>query len=163
MPNTKYEVVVVLDPSLNEEQAKTAAEKIEELITKNGGSVESKEFWGKRRLAYLINRRREGNYVLITFTTATNNQVLPELNRHLRISEEILRSLVTVAVVGKSKGTPLSPEEMARFQYRPSPRRPYNREGGGDRGGYDRGGDRGGDRPVEREAAPAPVADAAQS
>ncbi len=130
----KYEAVVVFEATRTEEQQIASIEKIEELITKNGGTIDSREAWGKRRLAYPINRRREGYYFVLTFDTPTDNAVLPELNRHLRITEEILRSLVTVAVIGKSKGNPPSPEELARYSYRPGGnRRPHgdNRESRG--------------------------------
>lgn len=137
----QYEVVVVLDTAATEEEQTSEVTKIEELITSNGGQVLGREVWGKRRLAYMIGRKREGYYVLVNFQTATNNQVLAEVNRYLRISERIIRSLVTVAVVGKSKGNVLSPEEITRLSMaRPSNRRPMRGDGdmeGGPRG--DRG------------------------
>jgi len=151
----KYEVVVVFDPNQTEELQKEELAKVEEVITKNGGTIDSQEIWGKRRLAFPINRRREGYYALVTFDTVTSNAVLAELNRHLRIAEPILRSLVTRAVVGKAKGTPPPPEEMARYQS-PRPFGGRRREGGDRPRGEYRGGDRGGDRGGEhRSAAPA--------
>lgn len=138
----QYEVVVVLDTAATEEEQTSEIVKIEELITRNGGALVGREVWGKRRLAYLIGRKREGYYVLVTFQTSTDNQVLAELNRHLRISERIIRSLVTVAVVGKSKGNALSPEEITRLSMaRPSNRRPMR--GDGDMGDGGPRGDRG--------------------
>jgi len=131
----QYEAVIVLASDATEEDQAAALTSIEEIITRHGGTVLPREVWGKRRLAYPIDKRRDGYYAIINFTTETNNQVLPELNRALRISENVLRYLVTSAVIGKSKGNPLTPEELARMQgFRGGPRRPP-REGGGYRGG----------------------------
>jgi len=145
----QYEAVIVLATDATEEEQTAQLTSLEELIARNGGTVLPREVWGKRRLAYPINKRRDGYYAIINFTTETNNQVLPELNRALRISENVLRFLITTAVVGKSKGNPLSPEELARLQgFRGGPRRPPRE------GGY-----RGGDAPARTEApAAAPAA-----
>lgn len=159
--NQKYEVLFILEPNLTDEQVKEQGDKVQELVTRNGGTVEKLEVWGKRRLAYPIQRRRDGIYILVLLETDTRNQVLPELNRHLRITEQIVRSMVTVAVVGKSKGRELTQDEIARFMPRGGGRRPGGppREGGyrrhdGEGGGY-RGGYRGGDRGAAPAAAPA--------
>lgn len=133
----KYELVVVLEVNRPEEQITASIEKIEEVITKHGATVESREIWGKRRLAYPINRRRDGHYTLLLFESEPEGPMLAELNRHLRISEDVLRFLITKAVVGKSRGNP--PAEGQEF--------------GGYRGGRrDDRGDRGDRR--ERYGAP---------
>ena len=149
----KYEVVVVFDALRGEEENKASLAKLEEVITRNGGVVESKDIWGKRRLAYPIERKRDGYYVVMIVETDSEGGTLPELNRYLRITEEILRFLVTRAVIGKSTGTPPAEDP---FEYR-------NRFQGrrDDRGGRDDR--RGGDRPerterAPREDAPAPSA-----
>ncbi len=121
---TKYEAVLVFEATLTEDQVADQIKKVGEVISKNGGTVESTTSLGKKRLAYPINRRREGIYHQIDFVTDTDNTCLSELNRYLRITEEIIRSLVTVAVIGKSKGRDLSPDEMARFLPRGGGRRP---------------------------------------
>lgn len=149
MPVTKYELVVVLDPSLTEADHHVELEKIEAVITENGGAVESKDIWGKRRLAYQINKKREGVYALFHFDADSASKVLPELERYLRITETILRHLVTKAVIGKSKGEPARAEEHFRSMSRGprpggpgGPRGPRSDYRGGDsRGADSRGGD----------------------
>jgi small subunit ribosomal protein S6 len=141
--------VVVLTTDATEEQQTTTLGSIEEVISRNGGTILPREVWGKRRLAYPIEKRRDGYYAIINFTSDANSPALAELNRALRISENVLRYLVTSTVVGKSKGNVLSPEELARLQgFRSGPRRPPRE------GGY-----RGGDAPSRAPEAPvAPVA-----
>ncbi len=140
----KYEAVLIFEGQFTEDQIAEQVTKTSEVITKNGGTVLGNLTLGKKRLAYPINRRREGIYVQIDFETATDNTVLAELNRHLRITEEIIRSLVSASVVGKSKGRDLTPDEMARFLPRGGGRRP----GGPPRERYgSSSGPRTGDRP----------------
>lgn len=126
----QYELVVILGSLRTEEDRTATLERLEGVITKNGGSIVKREVWGKRRLAYPIQKFRDGVYAQIDFLTETNTKVLEELGRELRIAEDLLRSLVTVAVLGKSKGKPLSAEEMAKINYRPpGARRPFTPRG----------------------------------
>jgi small subunit ribosomal protein S6 len=123
--------MVILDPIRSEEDQQATIARLNETITKYGGTPDHVEVMGKRRLAYQIGKRREGYYVLVVFDTDSTNQVLAEVDRQCRFSEEILRHLCTQAVVGKSKGDPsLAPEDRPpAFGRRPygGPRAP--REG----------------------------------
>lgn len=86
-----YETLFVIDPDLTEEATKALVEKFSKLISDNGEIVEANE-WGKRKLAYPINDKNEGYYVLITFKS---EGTLPgELERIFGITEGILRSIV---------------------------------------------------------------------
>ena len=88
----KYENLYVITPELEEEAIKAIIEKFSGIITANGGEIESVDEWGKRRLAYPINYKTEGYYVLTTFAAASE---LPrELERNLNNDEGILRFLV---------------------------------------------------------------------
>ncbi len=58
-----YETVYVLRPELDEEQVQAAVDRFSDVITKNGGEVTKVDLWGKRRLAYEVNKMREGIYV----------------------------------------------------------------------------------------------------
>jgi len=85
----KYEVVYIIDPAVEEEERKALIAKFNELITGNGGSVDKVEEWGKRRLAYAIDYKTEGYYVLVNFQAEAE---LPrELERNLQISESVIR------------------------------------------------------------------------
>ena len=112
MAVSTYELVVVLDANKTDDEIQQSLKKIEDVITSNEGTIVQKDEWGKKRFAYPIEKKRDGYYTLYHFDSVTNNECLPELNRHLRIEEDILRSLVTKAVIGKSKGNPALAEEF---------------------------------------------------
>ena len=82
----------VITPELEDEAVKGIIEKYTGIITANGGEIEKVDEWGRRRLAYPINYKTEGHYVLTTFAAASE---LPrELERNLNNDEGILRFLV---------------------------------------------------------------------
>ena len=85
----KYEVVYIIDPAVEEDARKALIAKFNDLITGNGGSVDKVEEWGKRRLAYAIDYKTEGYYVLVNFQGEAE---LPrELERNLQISDSVIR------------------------------------------------------------------------
>ena len=87
----KYESMVVISTKQDEEAIKGLVEKFSNLISANGTLVSVDE-WGKRKLAYMINKETEGYYVLYTFES---NATFPaELSRRLRITEGLLRSMI---------------------------------------------------------------------
>lgn len=85
----KYEVVYIIDPAVEEEARKELIAKFNTLITENGGSVEKVEEWGKRRLAYAIDYKTEGYYVLVNFEAEA--ELPKELERNLQISDSVIR------------------------------------------------------------------------
>ncbi len=89
----RYEMFYIIDTDLEEAARKELIEKVSALITNNGGEIEKvDETWGKRRLAYAIDYKTEGWYVLVTFKAPVE---LPrELERNLQINESVLRYLV---------------------------------------------------------------------
>ena len=88
----KYEAMYVITPELEDEAVKGIIEKYTGIITANGGEIEKVDEWGRRRLAYPINYKTEGYYVLTTCAAASE---LPrELERNLNNDEGILRFLV---------------------------------------------------------------------
>ena len=90
--NNSYETLFVIDPDLTEDAYRAMVEKFTKLITDNGGEIESVDEWGKRRLAYPINDKPEGCYVLVNFKS---EPALPsELERIFGITEGIMRSIV---------------------------------------------------------------------
>ena len=85
----KYEVVYIIDPAVEDEARKALIAKFNDLITGNGGSVDKVEEWGKKRLAYAIDYKTEGYYVLVNFQAEPE---LPrELERNLQISDSVIR------------------------------------------------------------------------
>ncbi|HNK64385.1 MAG TPA: 30S ribosomal protein S6 [Anaerolineales bacterium] len=90
----KYELMCVIQPDLDETAFNSVLEKVKGWISESGGSVDKAEVWGRRRLAYLINKHREGQYVLMNVTmepAATFG-----LERNLRYQESILRHMLSV-------------------------------------------------------------------
>ncbi|MBR3906047.1 MAG: 30S ribosomal protein S6 [Clostridia bacterium] len=85
----KYEVVYIIDPAVEEEARKELIAKYNDLIANNGGSVDKVEEWGKRRLAYAIDYKTEGYYVLVNFQA--ESELPKELERNLQISDSIIR------------------------------------------------------------------------
>ena len=86
-----YETLYVIDPDLSEDATKALVEKFTTLINANATASEVNE-WGKRKLAYPINDKTEGYYVLVNFTS--EGSFPAELERIFRITEGILRSMV---------------------------------------------------------------------
>ncbi len=88
----QYEVMYVIDAALEDSARNELIGRFNELVAKNGGEVERVDEWGKRRLAYAINYKTEGYYVLMYIKAPAD---LPrELERNLQIAEQVLRYLV---------------------------------------------------------------------
>ena len=85
----KYELVYIIDPAVDEESRKVLVERFSALIAEQGGTVDKVEEWGKRRLAYAIDYKTEGYYVLVQFSSGSE---LPlELERNLKINDQVIR------------------------------------------------------------------------
>ena len=89
--NANYEVLYIVDPSLNEEATAAVIAKFKEM-TEARGTVSEVDEWGKRRLAYPINDLNEGYYVRMTFNADAAYPA--ELDRKLRIDSSIMRSII---------------------------------------------------------------------
>ena len=89
----KYELLYIIDIDKTEEETAAIVERFKSLIEANGELIEMDE-WGKRKLAYLINDKSEGYYVLAKFSCAPDFPA--ELDRILHITEGVVRSLITV-------------------------------------------------------------------
>ena len=89
--NNAYETVFILSSKLNEEAVAALVTKFKDLIAANG-TVDGVDEWGKRRLAYEINKETEGYYVLVNFTSAP--AFTAELDRIYKITDGEIRSLI---------------------------------------------------------------------
>lgn len=105
MPEVKnsYETVFILSTKLGEEGIAATVNKFKELIAAHG-TIDNVDEWGKRRLAYPINKEEEGYYTLISFTSAP--EFTAELDRVYNITDGVLRSLT----VKKEKEAPSKPK-----------------------------------------------------
>jgi small subunit ribosomal protein S6 len=88
----KYETLFIVAPNLSEEEVKATVDRVKSVIENGGGTVENVDDWGKRRLAYEINDFNEGIYFLVNFTS--DSQLPKELDRILRISDNVMRHIV---------------------------------------------------------------------
>ena len=88
----RYEIMVILDPDLEEKTIAPSLEAFLNVVRADGGTVESLDVWGRRRLAYEINHKPEGIYALV-HVTATQESVA-ELDRQLSLNEAVMRTKV---------------------------------------------------------------------
>jgi small subunit ribosomal protein S6 len=89
-----YEVVYIMDPALDEGAATAKLEKFHELVTSSGGEVSAVDHWGSRQLAYPINGKSSGYYIVAQFTAAP--EALPEFERLLKLDDEVMRYLLVL-------------------------------------------------------------------
>ncbi len=87
-----YEVMVIFDPDTEERSVQPTLEQYLTVITKGGGSVDNLDIWGRRRLAYEIQKKSEGIYAVINLTAQPDD--VKELDRQFRINESIMRTKV---------------------------------------------------------------------
>ncbi|GIF24968.1 MULTISPECIES: 30S ribosomal protein S6 [Paractinoplanes] len=87
-----YELMVILDPSLEERTIAPSLDQYLKVITNAGGSVEKLDVWGRRRLSFEINKKAEGIYAVVDLQATP--EAVAELDRQLRLNESILRTKV---------------------------------------------------------------------
>ena len=87
-----YEVMVILDPSLEERTIEPSLDKYLNVIRKDGGTVDKVDVWGRRRLAYEVKKNAEGIYAVISLTAEP--ATVKEFDRQLTLNESILRTKV---------------------------------------------------------------------
>jgi len=95
----EYETVIVLDPGLDDTRVDQEIDTVSSVITQGGGEILEVQRWGRRRLAYEVQKKREGVYTLIRFKSERG--VLEELHRRYLLNESLLRHL-TVLSLGPS-------------------------------------------------------------
>lgn len=88
----KYEIMVIVDPNVDERQVPTMVDKHLLTITNGGGTVDNVDVWGRRKLAYDIQKKSEGIYVVVNITA--NPAEVAELDRLMTIDEQIMRTKV---------------------------------------------------------------------
>ena len=117
----QYELMVILNPEIDERTVAPSLDKFLKVITNDGGSIDKVDIWGKRRLAYEIQKKTEGIYAVVNFTAtsaATN-----ELDRQLNLSELVMRTKVLraeEAIAMVAAEAERSAEKAARKAARPA-------------------------------------------
>ena len=89
----KYEILFILSADLEDAPRDAVIDKYKSIITAAGGEVEKVDKWGTKKLAYPINYKSEGFYVVMTFSSPAG--IPAEIERQMRISDEVMRFLVT--------------------------------------------------------------------
>ena len=87
-----YEIMVILDPTLDERTVSPSLETFLNVVRKDGGKVEKVDIWGRRRLAYEIQKKTEGIYAVVDLEA--DPDVVKELDRQLNLNEAVLRTKV---------------------------------------------------------------------
>lgn len=88
-----YEILLLLDPDLAEEPQAEVVARVRDLIEKGGGTLTRHDAWGKRKLAYEIDKKGDGNYHLLLFKAKP--ETLDEISRVLKIDDSVMRHLAT--------------------------------------------------------------------
>ena len=86
----QYELMIILDPESDERNLQPTLEKMLAVVTKEGGSVDNLDLWGRRRLAYEIKKQSEGIYAVVNLTATS--ATAQELERQLGLNETVLRT-----------------------------------------------------------------------
>ncbi len=86
----QYELMVILDPEIEERSIAPSLDKFLTVVTNDGGTVDKVDIWGRRRLAYQIRKKSEGVYAVITMTAEP--ATAQELDRQLTLNESVLRT-----------------------------------------------------------------------
>jgi small subunit ribosomal protein S6 len=87
-----YEMMIILDPSLEERTVQPSLDQFLTVVTSAGGSVDKVDIWGRRRLAYEIEKKSEGIYTVIEMMAEPDT--VKELDRQLNLNEAVLRTKI---------------------------------------------------------------------
>jgi small subunit ribosomal protein S6 len=100
---TEYEILLLLDPDLDEDRQNEVVARTRELVERSGGSWDLHDVWGRRKLAYEIQHKGDGTYHLLHFTCDADT--LDEISRVLRIDDAVMRHMATRRI----EGSPVRP------------------------------------------------------
>lgn len=95
---TEYEILLLLDPDLDDARQVEIVDRARELVERNGGSWDLHDVWGRRKLAYEIDHKADGSYHLLQFTCSAST--LDEVSRVLRIDDGVMRHMATRRIEG---------------------------------------------------------------
>ena len=117
----QYELMVILDPEIDERTVAPSLDKFLNVIRNDGGTIDNVDIWGRRRLAYEIQKKNEGIYAVVAFTATS--AATQELDRQLNLNEQIMRTKVlraeeAIAMIASEKQR--ADEKAARKAARPA-------------------------------------------
>jgi len=108
----QYELMVILDPEIDERTVAPSLDKFLNVIRNDGGTIDNIDIWGRRRLAYEIQKKSEGIYAVVNFTATSDATI--ELDRQLKLSEAVLRTKVLRAEVRAARAVAVTAENEQR-------------------------------------------------
>jgi small subunit ribosomal protein S6 len=117
----QYELMVILDPEIDERTVAPSLDKFLNVIRNDGGTIDSVDIWGRRRLAYEINKKTEGIYAVVQLTA--NASATVELDRQLKLSEAVMRTKVLraeEAIAQVAEAAKVAEEKAARKAANPA-------------------------------------------
>ncbi|HIY58559.1 MAG TPA: 30S ribosomal protein S6 [Candidatus Tetragenococcus pullicola] len=94
MENTKYEILYIIRPNIDEEAKASLIERFDNIIKDNGGEVVESKDWEKRRFAYEMNGFREGIYHIVKVSSPSTAGAVSEFDRLAKISNDIIRHMI---------------------------------------------------------------------
>jgi small subunit ribosomal protein S6 len=103
----EYEILLLLDPELDDDRQGEVVSRARELVERSGGTWDLHDVWGRRKLAYEIDHKGEGSYHLLQFTSDAGT--LDEVSRVLRIDDGVMRHMATRRI----EGSPVRPVAVA--------------------------------------------------
>ena len=95
MATTKYEILYIIRPNIEEEAKNACVARFDSILSDNGATVVESKDWEKRRLAYEINNFREGLYRIVTIEADSESAATSEFDRLSKINDDILRHMIT--------------------------------------------------------------------
>jgi small subunit ribosomal protein S6 len=112
-----YELVFIADPRTADEDVVAMTEEYKQMIVAGGSEITQEEQWGRRKLAYPINKLNEGKYVVLYISSATGKTALPDVEHRLQQNERILRFLTvrTDLDLKRAEGRKRPPRRQAGF------------------------------------------------
>jgi len=111
----QYELMVILDPEIDERTVAPSLDKFLNVVRNDGGTIDNIDIWGRRRLAYEINKKSEGIYAVVQLTAT--GDTTKELDRQLKLSEAVMRTKVLraeEAIAQVAEAAKLADEKAAR-------------------------------------------------
>jgi small subunit ribosomal protein S6 len=90
---TDYEILLLLDPELSDEKQTEIIGRVKTLVEQGGGTFERHDAWGRRKLAYQIDKKDDGAYHLLSFSATA--ETLDEIGRVLKIDDDVMRHMAT--------------------------------------------------------------------
>jgi len=121
----KYDVIYILDPNSTAEEMAAVGTKVEQIVNDSKGTVLKKDDWGKRRLAYMVQKHREGHYVF--YHVSVSPETVAEITRNLRLLEKVIKFSIVKDTISHLKPLPRpvrTPRPVTESSHRPGAPRP---------------------------------------